>query len=98
MHCGVGHVDGCKIDLLKVDCEGSEWTILRDPSLLRHTKEFCLEYHLFAGHSLDELRELIEASGHLVVNLHNTKDGGEFGVIRSVLFPEIPLSTTGPLR
>jgi len=38
--------EGRDIDLLKMDCEGSGWSILRDQSLLRRTKEFCLAYHL----------------------------------------------------
>jgi len=82
--------DAREIDLLKMDCEGSEWTILRDRSLLRRTKEFCLEYHLFDGHSLDELRGLIEASGHRIVKLGGTKDGGKFGLLQSALKTESP--------
>jgi FkbM family methyltransferase len=77
--------EGRDIDLLKIDSEGSEWSILRDPSLLGRARELCLEYHLFDGHTLEEMRALITESGHRVVALGNTKDSGKFGVIRSVL-------------
>jgi len=76
---------GRTIDLLKIDCEGSEWSILRDASLLRRSREFCLEYHLFDGHTVEEMRALIVQSGHRILSLGNTKDGGKFGVIHSVL-------------
>lgn len=91
--------DGRDIDLLKIDCEGSEWSILRDSSLLKRTHEFCLEYHLFDGHTIEELKALIAQSGHRIVSLGNTKERGKFGVIRSVLVPEKPLPQhKNPLR
>lgn len=76
--------DGRDIDLLKVDCEGSEFEILRDPSLLRRTQELRLEYHLFEGHSLAELNQLLESAGHRVVRCIGTQENGKFGVLYSV--------------
>ena len=80
--------DGREIDFLKMDCEGSEWSILRDQSLLRRTKEFCLEYHLCDGHSLHELMRVIEESGHRIVRSDGTKDSGRFGLLHSELRTE----------
>lgn len=76
--------EGRDIDLLKMDCEGLGWSILRDQSLLRRTKEFCLAYHL-QGRSVDELKRLVEASGHVVIECIGTNKGEEYGFIRSVL-------------
>jgi FkbM family methyltransferase len=76
--------DGRQIDFLKMDCEGAEWTILRDPSLLARVKEFRLAYHL-DGHSVEELRELIERSGHRIVRQYDTKEHGKYGMIHSML-------------
>jgi FkbM family methyltransferase len=73
---------GRQIDFLKMDCEGSEWAILQDRSLLQRTQEAGLEFHLIDGHSLDELCDLIEQADHRVISISNTKDGGKFGVIR----------------
>lgn len=75
--------EGQPIDLLKMDCEGSEWSILRDATLLRRTRDFRLEYHLGEGHSLDELRSLVEAGGHRVQALIKGRDGGKFGLLHS---------------
>ena len=74
---------GRQIDLLKMDCEGSEYSILQDLTLLNRTKEVCMEYHLFDGHSLDELTGLIEKAGHQVLSISNTKEDGQFGIIHS---------------
>ncbi len=76
--------DARQIDFLKMDCEGSEWSILRDPSLLERSKEFVLAYHLH-GRAVAELKRLVESSGHQVVECVGTNKGDEYGLIRSVL-------------
>ncbi|MFL6210395.1 MAG: FkbM family methyltransferase [Pyrinomonadaceae bacterium] len=77
--------DGRPIDLLKMDCEGSEWSILRDPSLLGRTREFCLAYHLIDGHTSEELQALIARSVHRIVRWHDTDKGEKYGLIHSIL-------------
>jgi FkbM family methyltransferase len=69
---------GRPIDFLKMDCEGSEWAILQDTTLLNRAKEACLEFHLVDTHSL------IEKADHRVVRISNTKENGKFGVIHSM--------------
>jgi len=46
-------IDG-EIDLLKMDCEGSEWGILRDTESLKQVKNITLEYHLWANQKTHE--------------------------------------------
>jgi len=76
--------EGNPIDLLKMDCEGSEWSILRDPSLLRRTQHFCLEYHLDDAHAVEELQDLIEKAGHQILRISpNENYDGQFGLLWS---------------
>ena len=75
---------GMPIDLLKMDCEGSEWSILEDASLLRRTQDFCMEYHLDESHSLVHLEDLIRSTGHRVLKV-SPKEGcyDRFGTLWS---------------
>ncbi|MBI3652543.1 MAG: FkbM family methyltransferase [Acidobacteria bacterium] len=75
---------GRPIDFLKMDCEGSEWSILQDPTLLERTQECGLEYHLHDGHTLAELQGLVEQAGHRVQGVANIKEEGKYGVLRSM--------------
>jgi FkbM family methyltransferase len=75
--------EGREIGLLKIDCEGSEFSILQDLSLLERTQELRLEFHLFDGHSLKELQDLISSAGHRIDGISKIKEDGKFGVLRS---------------
>lgn len=76
--------EGGQIDLMKMDCEGSEWSILQDKSLLQRTQYFCLEYHLYDNHNIQELQKLIQHSGHQILRISpNTGYDGKFGLLWS---------------
>jgi FkbM family methyltransferase len=75
--------EGRPIDFLKMDCEGSEWVILRDASLLERTREFSLAYHL-GKHSVEELKTLIASSSHRIVKQEVSDKGSKYGLIYSV--------------
>lgn len=76
--------EGKQIDFLKMDCEGHEWSILKNRDLLSRTKEFCVAYHLH-GRPLAELRWMVESAGHRIVRTVHTKGNGQYGMLRSVL-------------
>jgi FkbM family methyltransferase len=40
---------GGHVDLLKLDCEGAEWSILQDVEALRNVRQVRMEYHLMDG-------------------------------------------------
>lgn len=79
---------GGKVDLLKLDCEGSEWPILKDLESLKKVKYLAMEYHRMCGdgsfdqydRSIDIQRraiEAVEAAGFKIqIVKANTIDAG----------------------
>jgi hypothetical protein len=54
------------IDLLKLDCEGAEWSILPAAvELLPKVKQLCMEYHN-AGLKADWLEQWLKQNGYNV--------------------------------
>jgi FkbM family methyltransferase len=49
-----------EISLLKIDCEGSEYTLLNDPLILKHVKEIRMEMHIFSDQDKIKAHKLIE--------------------------------------
>jgi FkbM family methyltransferase len=59
---------GCDIDLLKIDCEGSEYSILQsfDPQLARRVRQISMEVHKIDGHDESEIGVLLRKLGFTV--------------------------------
>jgi FkbM family methyltransferase len=74
--------EGKPIDFLKMDCEGGEWDILGDPSLLRRTRFLRMEYHLQNTRTLGDLEKLLQAGGHRLVKV--TRTDPNHGMVWSV--------------
>ena len=64
------------IDLLKMDCEGSEWDILRDAEALGRVDHIRMEYHIGPGQTCDELVRLSEAAGFQIESLRPNRTWG----------------------
>ncbi len=75
--------DARQIDLLKIDCEGGEFEILKDHSLLSRTRDLCLEYHLVEGKRIEELYSLIEDAGHHIQSITPNLGNDICGFMRS---------------
>ena len=70
---------GGKIDLLKMDCEGSEWEILEDSESLKNVNNITLEYHLWAnGKSHNYPIDLLRKRGFSIIKAQSSTD---FGII-----------------
>jgi FkbM family methyltransferase len=74
-------VDNGEVDLLKLDCEGSEWGIFKDGVGIRRVKRITMEYHLTEQHSLNDLRTALKNLGFRIDFLHS--DGPCNGRVRA---------------
>ncbi|MBD2663367.1 methyltransferase FkbM family [Richelia sinica FACHB-800] len=54
---------GGDVDLLKLDCEGAEWSIFEDKEAWQSVKNLTMEYHLWPDHTEEEIRSVIENLG-----------------------------------
>jgi len=68
---------GGTCDLLKLDCEGAEWDMLKDPTAFDAVKSVRMEYHLFeSDQSVDSLVASFEAMGFRMVRLVRDPERG----------------------
>ena len=54
---------GPRVDLLKLDCEGAEWEMLRESKCWPLIDRLAMEYHLFHGETHEMMLEQIEKIG-----------------------------------
>ncbi len=76
--------EGKQIDILKLDCEGAEWQILNNYSLLKRSKYLYMEYHLNQSNTIEDMQKIIENSGHKIIKIA-PKSGcaNQFGMLWS---------------
>jgi FkbM family methyltransferase len=67
---------GETVDLLKLDCEGGEWSILEDRESLRRVKHIAMEYHLGCEGSLPlwELVHLLKTEKFEIESLRESSN------------------------
>jgi len=70
---------GGTIDLLKLDCEGTEWEILANAGSLGAVRNIRMEYHLFDGRSYSQILDLLSDAGFQVFHVGNQYE--ENGII-----------------
>lgn len=68
---------GGKVDLVKLDCEGAEWSILKDRRAWENVGHLTMEYHLFEQQQThDEIGRLIDAAGFKIDFQKKESNGG----------------------
>jgi FkbM family methyltransferase len=70
---------GDSVDLVKLDCEGAEWAILRDKETWAKVRFLTMEFHLWAGYSLEELKSRVCDLGFQIKRTQIT--GPDFGIL-----------------
>jgi FkbM family methyltransferase len=67
---------GGAVDLIKMDCEGSEWEIFDKLDAFERVRFIHMEYHLVQGRALDELKKKIEGIGFKIGALRENRGFG----------------------
>jgi FkbM family methyltransferase len=69
------------VDVLKLDCEGAEWSIFEDASAWQFVKALTMEYHLWArpGSKFSDIERILFGLG-FVISYHNPITP-EFGLL-----------------
>ena len=74
---------GGKVDLLKLDCEGAEWEMLKEAQCWSSIERLTMEYHLFGGQTHEELRKTLVSIGFSVLK-HRFAQECHYGHVRAV--------------
>jgi FkbM family methyltransferase len=75
---------GGKVDLLKLDCEGAEWSLFEDVESWKRIGFLTMEYHLWAkpGSTLENLRQKLSELGFETLTVKASEEGS-FGMLRA---------------
>lgn len=65
---------GGSVDLLKMDCEGAEWEMFRFAGSWDSIKNIRMEYHLYHGESVEQVKRSLSDLGFQVVRLEPHHD------------------------
>jgi FkbM family methyltransferase len=71
--------DIAPLDLLKMDCEGGEWDILKSADALKRVRFLTMEYHLDRERTLSKIRQILSELGFVIEA--EQEDGDNFGRI-----------------
>jgi FkbM family methyltransferase len=58
---------GGSVDFAKIDCEGAEWEMIKDPEPWKNIKWLAMEYHLWDGHTDKEIYDILEKLGFTIL-------------------------------
>lgn len=82
------------IDLLKMDCEGSEWDILPAArEVLPRIRQICMEFHLERGWTAEKLAQWLRANGYEVWHSEGARWTGLLWARRPSQLQAVPVTT-----
>lgn len=67
---------GGRIDLLKLDCEGAEWEILKPGACWESIRNLRLEYHLFHGETAEQAARALNELGFRILRFRRYDETG----------------------
>lgn len=73
---------GGNIDLLKLDCEGAEWEILKDVDALKTVRGITMEYHIHGSILHRTILEILRDANFKVI--YHSVDGPTWGVVWAI--------------
>jgi len=74
---------GGSIDILKIDCEGSEWEMFDEAKKWSEISRLTMEYHLFNGQSHNQVSSELRRIGFEVIK-QNFDPSSDFGMIYGI--------------
>jgi FkbM family methyltransferase len=72
---------GGSVDLVKLDCEGAEWEILKDEATWGKVRHLTMEFHLWAGYTLEQLKTRVDQLGFRISECQVC--GQDFGLLQA---------------